>query len=703
MRCRTIDGVAVFAVLMLVGAISVADSRDTIWYVDDDAPLGGDGLAWSSAFFDLQSALEVAAPGDTVRIAGGLYVPTTQVDPNDPNDPRARTFVLWPGVTWLGGYAGLSGDGDPNERDVQQYETILTGDLLGDDLPDFANRDDNAYHVITGRDIDARAVIDGVTITAGHAENIADLAGGSAVLLIDSDVTLRDCTIVDNASTDASSYGEAWAPVYVDSGKPLVIACRFFENRVSAHYAHGGGIYLRRCSPHVEHCTFVGNTATAGGGISLTTVQDAVITRCLFHGHEMGWGGGISFSGVTFETQASDLVIDRSVFIGNHAAVRGGAVYFNTNGATIQCVVSNCTFSGNDCVRGGAIYVGGGAHDDPSITDSIYHIQNCVFVGNSAEYGGALYSWRGAPLLTNCTFRACSAPNGALLACETYPNTSASEARFVNCIIWNGGDEVWNQDGSTISIDHSVITPAWPGEGNIDADPLMAFELTGSWTGKATYDENTHCVTYYTDLGAFTAGALAGAFLNPDVTQPREFLIVSNDESTVTTYVDYTLYADDLVGGDSGRSYRIRDYRLPAGSPCIDAGNNAAVASDMLDLDDDGNWDERLPLDFAGYWRFRNDPATADTGFGAPPIVDMGAYEYQPPICGGDCDCDGQISLGDINPFVDALISVADYYAANPQCDHYRADIDDDGAVRFADINAFIDLITHNDLPVACP
>lgn len=56
------------------------------------------------------------------------------------------------------------------------------------------------------------------------------------------------------------------------------------------------------------------------------------------------------------------------------------------------------------------------------------------------------------------------------------------------------------------------------------------------------------------------------------------------------------------------------EYELHAGSPCIDAGNNPAALP--------------LPgLDLAGAPRFFDDPATADTGVGSAPLVDMGAYE----------------------------------------------------------------------------
>jgi hypothetical protein len=58
------------------------------------------------------------------------------------------------------------------------------------------------------------------------------------------------------------------------------------------------------------------------------------------------------------------------------------------------------------------------------------------------------------------------------------------------------------------------------------------------------------------------------------------------------------------------------NYRLHEGSACIDAGNNLAVPQELI-------------RDLACHARFIDDPLTKDTGNGTPPIVDLGAYEFQ--------------------------------------------------------------------------
>jgi hypothetical protein len=53
------------------------------------------------------------------------------------------------------------------------------------------------------------------------------------------------------------------------------------------------------------------------------------------------------------------------------------------------------------------------------------------------------------------------------------------------------------------------------------------------------------------------------------------------------------------------------------GSPAIDAGSNAEVPAGMM-------------TDLRGRPRFRDDERTPDTGIGPAPVVDIGAFEYQP-------------------------------------------------------------------------
>jgi hypothetical protein len=64
------------------------------------------------------------------------------------------------------------------------------------------------------------------------------------------------------------------------------------------------------------------------------------------------------------------------------------------------------------------------------------------------------------------------------------------------------------------------------------------------------------------------------------------------------------------------------DLRLQSNSPAVDTGDTAALPSDVLDLDGDGNTSETLPVDGSLL------PRVVDA-LGGGAKVDMGAYERQ--------------------------------------------------------------------------
>jgi predicted outer membrane repeat protein len=103
------------------------------------------------------------------------------------------------------------------------------------------------------------------------------------------------------------------------------------------------------------------------------------------------------------------------------------------------------------------------------------------------------------------------------------------------------------------------------------------------------------------------------------------------------------------------------DYHLADTSPCIDAASNPAVPRGITE-------------DLDGHPRFVDDPATVDTGLGRAPIVDMGAYEFQPPFDPADLDEDG-----DVDGFDLALLLGA--WGACPKRGDCAADLNDDGDV----------------------
>ena len=167
----------------------------------------------------------------------------------------------------------------------------------------------------------------------------------------------------------------------------------------------------------------------------------------------------------------------------------GGGIYSDGCGLTL----TNCTLIGNSAWYGGGIY------HDQYITESPI-LKNCVLTRNAAgSCGGGMFSYGGyydlaRPVLSNCTFSDNSAPKGSAIACDSpqsiYGYIYSNDIQLTNCILWDNGSEIWNNDGSDITISYSNIrggengvydpcsTVIW-GYGNIDTDPCFADARSG--------------------------------------------------------------------------------------------------------------------------------------------------------------------------------------------------------------------------------
>ncbi|MHC4544496.1 MAG: right-handed parallel beta-helix repeat-containing protein, partial [Planctomycetota bacterium] len=341
-------------------------------FVDIDAAGANNGSSWADAFNHLQDALSIARSGDEIHVAQGTYKPDlgAGITPGD----RNATFQLISGVTVKGGYAGF-GEPDPNARDIELYETILTGDLSGNDvevadpcdLLTEPTRAENSYHVVSGSGTDDTTVVDCFTITSGNANGPLDLPhinryGAGVHIPGSSSLMMVNCTITCNSAI--------WdgGGMYIDTGTPTLIDCIFSNNSA------GGGGGLRnesRCSPTLTRCVFNGNSARTDGGGMYSDGGMPTLTHCSFIGNSAAVGGGMTNEGLaTFKN---------CLFIGNKSVEDGGGLFNHETTAEL----SHCTFYAN--LAGGR---GGGiaqSEDSPTMT-------NCILWANNDSYGTNPYA-----------------------------------------------------------------------------------------------------------------------------------------------------------------------------------------------------------------------------------------------------------------------------------------------------------------------
>ncbi len=447
-------------------------------YVDDDADLNGRGTAWHDPYLCLQNALSDAVAGDVILVAQGVYRPDRQVEFGRfaelvVSGDREATFHLKNGVIVKGGYAGL-GEADPNHRDISAHRTVLSGDLSDNDieaadpcdLDDEPTRFENSYSVLIGSDTNASAVLDGFTITEGHANGSSpdygySVSSGAGMYNNGGSPTVINCTFEGNW---ARRSGGGMSNHY--GSQPIVTNCAFRENR--ALHSSGGMYNHEGSSPTVTDCEFHDNsTDWAGGAMENLTNSHPIVTNCTFEGnYSTGrnvWGNGIG--GAMVNTDGDSTVTGCS-FVANYADVGGGVINW---GSGTNPIFTNCIFGSNRSISGG------GMHNN---LGSSPRLINCTFKGNTAMDNGGGMANTGEPSITNCTFTGNKAGlGGGIYSSERPPTLS-------NCILWSDIPEEFYGESSTPVIAYSNIQGGHAGTGNIDADPCFA--APGYWDPNGT-------------------------------------------------------------------------------------------------------------------------------------------------------------------------------------------------------------------------
>ena len=238
-----------------------------------------DGSSWANAM-PLRPALATTfMPGDQLWIAGGTYTPHAG------NDRTAR-FTIPEGLRVYGGFAGTetafhptTNDNRPRNTDgTFTHETILSGDLDGND--EMGTRTDNSNRVmrVTGADV----VLNGLTISGGEGASGAGLSSTSA------NTAVTNCTFTNNTTLTTNA---------------------------------GGGANFSGVDATLTDVAFMGNTAHRGGG-AFFEVTGATLTRVTFTNNTTrSRGGGAYF-------QETGATLTDNVFTGNTAEEEGGRGVF---------------------------------------------------------------------------------------------------------------------------------------------------------------------------------------------------------------------------------------------------------------------------------------------------------------------------------------------------------------------------------------
>lgn len=512
-------------VLLLSLLVFSASAEARTYHVTQNG--GGDkgGGDWSNALDEggFRNKLKESEADDVFWVARGIYRPSGEKD-------RNASFILKEGVKLYGGFKGDETSLESRRPEVDV--TVLTGDLDGDDKRDGNGATpkaedivgENSYTVVRSSGCTAAAVLDGFTVCGGIGEEgkVKNYAGG--MHNVKSSPTITRCVFSGNK---AVRYMGSGGGMCNDNGSNPVISHCTFSGNVSLPVSCAGGMCNSYSSPTVTRCTFSGNSGYAGG--MLNDGGNPVITHCVFSGNEAGSGRA---HGGGMHNASGKPVIFHCSFSGNRTAIAfssGGGMY---NAEKSEAVVTYCTFSKNEAIKGygGGMYnkgtsrptiayctfsendagdgSGGGMYNDDRSTPTV---SCCVFSGNKAngangKGGGMFNQGRSEPTVVNCTFSGNSAEEGeapygglgggvynkenskpAIVNCTFFGNRVSgkgggggiyngerSSPSVINCILWNNGTEMTDANHVNLTLKNCVIQ-GWTegGAGVTSADPKL--------------------------------------------------------------------------------------------------------------------------------------------------------------------------------------------------------------------------------------
>jgi parallel beta-helix repeat protein len=407
----------------------------------------------------------------------------------------------------------------------------------------------------------------------------------SGIHLDNSDITVRNCLI---ENSEAPTGSEGGGGIEILNGSDALIENNVIRDNYSADY--GGGIYVEDSSPIINGNTITNNLAgyygsAAGGGIAVFGNSDPEIT---------------------FNEITSNSVNPTGVFTVNNG--KGGGIYYS--GGSDGLISNNYIFNNIADTEPQTRTYGGGL----GIQNASPRLENNVIANNQAQGndGGGIYFYSSHSTLVNNTIVNNQAGDfgGAIYA-------EIADLTIINSILYfnqdSAGTEIYLDNFASVVVSYSDIQGFWPGEGNLDVDPLFRDVLTGDYhlqaqmcgdqfdspvidAGSPQYaDSLVACEwglgTELSDMGAYGGGAPASPTAIGDddeiVATPSEFFVVRNypNPFNATTTISYQLpeasHVKIEIYDDLGRKVRtLVDEAQSAGSHDV-AWNASEVASGL--------------------------------------------------------------------------------------------------------------------------
>lgn len=333
-----------------------------------------------------------------------------------------------------------------------------------------------------------------------------------------------------------------------------------------------------------------------GGQTSATRIEGFTIQN----GNNNFAGGGIRLYGVA-------PVISNCVIRNCFGREYGGGIFIDAHNQPATVLIEGCRFESNSAgIFTSSFYGGGGI----AITEGNVVIRNCDFVMNHGRHGGAvLVECNDTVTLAHCRILDNTADvNGGGIASR---NWSAAPLALEGCLVVGnsangdgGGLFAANAVSWTVSLLDLRSSTVAANEAARGGGLFIASDSRVDLANTVLWQNVAPLAAEIAMIASTPTSQLNVSYCDVRFGQPGVHVV-----NGMLNWGLGNISADPLFAG--------AEYRIAAGSPCIDAGDNAAVPLGLI-------------VDLDGNPRVVDDPAIPDTGSGAAPLVDIGAYERQP-------------------------------------------------------------------------
>ncbi len=642
-------------------------------YVNANADGNNDGTTWTDAFNDLSEAIDSAEEEDQIWVAAGTY------KPGGINPSRNSTFNIDINIEIYGGFVGT--ETALEERDIESNLTILSGDILGNDVDnnftDF--KEDNVMHVMVfDESIQGRTIIDGLTFAYGQTEGASgsgDERRGGAMLTNGSDPKIRNCTFTQN-------YGYFGGAIHLRAGFNFLVRpinCKFINNQANI----GGAFYANQHMTLFENCLFQGNTAREAGAGYCDDNNFTHFINCQFISNSSRFDGGAIIVAESF-SRFEDCFFDSNLSEGG----KGGHIFdFWEDDHSRQTMrLERCELINGSASDGGAIHAEG---DNTQVTILSSHflnnqasasggvlnitsideltIEDSRFINNQARRGGtAQIGSTNTTTITDSRIESNSASTfgggirifGPLDETQERPLAIISRSLFKNNFAEDEGGGLMLSNVNS-NIDNCLFTE------NISNEIGGGVIITGS--------SEVECRTFMTNCTIAGNTAPAGSNVLLESTTGTNTLISMNNifarpSANNITYasgiIAFITEGGNLFDGNIPSSITLNqndvietnplfedpengNYNLAQGSPAIDTG----IDIDSLNIDLDGL--VRLPPRDKGALEYKLTDSDSD---GSPLVEDcddsnpeINPNQTEIPYNGIDDDCNSQTLDDDLD------------------------------------------------------